>query len=1067
MLQRPRNRKNMKKLLPLLILFLPTAIFGQIDTEFWFAPPDLTEGTGNEPRRDSTVYFVVSSLNAPAQVRINQPANPGFEPVILDLAPNSTESVNLGLRLSQLETKPANEILNTGVLIRSTAPITAYYEVRSNANREIFSLKGKNALGTKFYTPFEDSFGNSEFFNNSPYIPFPRAGFVVVAAFDSTTVSITPKLDVLGHPGNETFDIFLMRGETYYVEAIDGDLANKPYGTKIESDKPVAVTLKDDMITQDLSTTSGADVAADQMFAYEYAGAQHIVVRGALQGDPDRVVVLATEDNTEIIVGGDPVPGVFNEGEQYVFTLDQPSAFIETTGPVFVFHATGQTDQLCGALIPPLECTGSTQIGFVRPTLGPFFSIDITIRAGGEADFTLNGDPDLIPASAFSPVPGSNGEFVFARIQYSTSQIPLGSANLVENSGDELFHLGLLTATSGNSANYGYFSSFSYLNIGELSEVCLNDSLVLDAGPGKTGYLWSTGEETQTITVTSPGTYYVEAFSGTQCLDSDTIVVSYYEPPVSLGGNDTICDGTSLNLNIDGNFLFEWQDGSSGPSFEVTEEGWVWVEVTDFQECTLRDSAFISVSPRPATPEISGDSIYCEGETLDLLLSSTDNAIYRFILPDSSLAFNQNLTVENLTQDDAGQYFGFISVEGCESFRDSIEVQIIPSPLFSFPDDDMLCAGETFEISTGLDPAGLSFTWQDGSGDSEFTATETGEYFAEVVNEFDCAASDTIFLLFNPLPENPAVTGNDPACEGDALEIGTQNEEGTTYTWTDPNGNVISTESSLVLSDITTALSGVYTVQAEAEDCLSETVEFSVEISENPVVILPNDTLICEGEEIVIAAQDGFASYAWSTGDEEPLIIVGEGTYELTVTNEGGCEGSNVVSVTESGPTAAFNFNPSGTVEPGTVISFTDQSEIGQAVIESRTWDFGDGTIRTSTNPDHQYASSGVFTITLTVTDANGCASVAEATVTVAFDLRIPEGFSPNGDGINDLFVIRGLEAFPGSTLQIFNRWGGVVFETTRYNNDWDGDNLPAGTYFYILKLPNGEDFTGPLTLAR
>lgn len=1057
----------MKKLLPLLLFMLPVLMFGQIDTEFWFAPPDLTEGTGVEPRRDSTVFFVVSTLNAPATIRINQPANPGFETVVINLPANTTQPVNLGERLSQLETKPANAVRNTGVLIRATAPITAYYEVRSNANREIFSLKGRNALGTKFYTPFEDSFGNSEFFNNLPYQPATRAGFVVAAAFDSTAVSITPRLDVLGHPANETFEVFLMRGETYYVEALDGDLQNKPYGTKIESDKPIAVTLKDDMITQDLSTSSGADVAADQMFAYEYAGGQHIVVRGALQGDPDRVVVLSTVDGTEITVNGNPVAGIFDEGEQYVFTLEDPSGFIETTEKVYVFHVTGQSDQLCGALIPPLECTGSTQIGFVRPTLGAFFSINLTIRAGAEDNFLLNGDPTLIPGSAFSPVPGSDGEYVFARIQYSNAQIPLGSPNLIENTGDELFHLGVLTATSGNSANYGYFSSFSYLNIGDLSEVCLNDSLVLDAGPGKTGYTWNTGEETQTITVTSPGTYYVDAFSGTQCVASDTIVVSYYEPPVTLGGNDTICAGTTLDLTIDGNYLFEWQDGSTGPGIEVSEEGWVWVEVTDFQECTLRDSAFISISPRPETPEIIGENIYCEGTDLDLSLSSTDNALYRFILPDSSIAFSQNLLIDNLTQDNAGQYFGFISVEGCESFSDSIEIEVIPSPVFNLPGDEILCSGETFDISTGLDPTGLTFTWQDGSSDPDFTATETGNYFVDVANEFDCSATDSVFITFNPLPENPAVTGNEVACEGDEFAVSTADQADVIFTWTDPSGNVVSTESSLVLPDVGTGLAGVYTVQAELNDCLSEVIEFTVDISENPVVVLPNDTLICEGEEIVIDAEGGFASYLWSNGSEESLIIVGDGTYELTVTNEAGCEGSDLITVTESGPEAEFDFAPSGVVQPQTVIAFTDQSAPGQAAIVSRAWDFGDESTSTSSAPDHTYNESGVYTITLTVTDANGCTSTAQAEITAAFDLRIPEGFSPNGDGVNDLFIIQGLEAFPESGLQIFNRWGGVVFETSRYNNDWDGDNLPVGTYFYILQLPNGEDFTGPVTIAR
>jgi gliding motility-associated-like protein/uncharacterized repeat protein (TIGR01451 family) len=82
------------------------------------------------------------------------------------------------------------------------------------------------------------------------------------------------------------------------------------------------------------------------------------------------------------------------------------------------------------------------------------------------------------------------------------------------------------------------------------------------------------------------------------------------------------------------------------------------------------------------------------------------------------------------------------------------------------------------------------------------------------------------------------------------------------------------------------------------------------------------------------------------------------------------------------------------------------------------------------------------------------------------WDFFIPEGFSPNGDGINDLFVIRGIDHFPGNTFMIFNRWGNKVFEASPYTNTWDGqsgmgmtiggNDLPVGTYFYVLDLSDG-----------
>ena len=91
----------------------------------------------------------------------------------------------------------------------------------------------------------------------------------------------------------------------------------------------------------------------------------------------------------------------------------------------------------------------------------------------------------------------------------------------------------------------------------------------------------------------------------------------------------------------------------------------------------------------------------------------------------------------------------------------------------------------------------------------------------------------------------------------------------------------------------------------------------------------------------------------------------------------------------------------------------------------------------------------------------------------------IPEGFSPNGDGINELLVIRGLENYPNNQLTIFNRWGEIVFEGKPYTNNFDGtstrgvtiggNKLPSGTYYYILDLgvKDKEPIKGYFYLAR
>ncbi len=106
---------------------------------------------------------------------------------------------------------------------------------------------------------------------------------------------------------------------------------------------------------------------------------------------------------------------------------------------------------------------------------------------------------------------------------------------------------------------------------------------------------------------------------------------------------------------------------------------------------------------------------------------------------------------------------------------------------------------------------------------------------------------------------------------------------------------------------------------------------------------------------------------------------------------------------------------------------------------------------------------------TVTVTDDNGCTAYESITVIVDCDsISIPNGFSPDGDGTNDTWVIAGLEKFPDNEVQVFNRWGNIVYEKNNYDNSWNGASnkgslnvigheLPSGTYYYILNVKDGK----------
>ena len=212
----------------LLVLILSTFVsisgFAQIDQEFWFAAPYLTQGTPGEFNsgnyRDRPIQLVLSTLVDPAQITIWQPANLSFQPIVVNLGVSSTQTVNLTNWINQIETSLIDTVLNRGILIRSTAPITAYYEFGAAANRDIIALKGKNATGNLFYTPFQNLWENDQSLGGNAYFPPPRTGFVIVATDDSTTVTITPSIDILNHQAGVPFDVYMNRGANILLRSI-------------------------------------------------------------------------------------------------------------------------------------------------------------------------------------------------------------------------------------------------------------------------------------------------------------------------------------------------------------------------------------------------------------------------------------------------------------------------------------------------------------------------------------------------------------------------------------------------------------------------------------------------------------------------------------------------------------------------------------------------------------------------------------------------------------------------------------------------------------------------------
>jgi gliding motility-associated-like protein len=232
---------------------------------------------------------------------------------------------------------------------------------------------------------------------------------------------------------------------------------------------------------------------------------------------------------------------------------------------------------------------------------------------------------------------------------------------------------------------------------------------------------------------------------------------------------------------------------------------------------------------------------------------------------------------------------------------------------------------------------------------------------------------------------------------------------------------------------------------------------------------------------------DQVDQWDWDFGDgdssdlEDPVHeYEGPGSYtvSLAVGTKNGCKDTVTEQISVSpDPTADFSYEAQGE-EPrvGEPVSFSDSSSNASAW----QWSFGDNSLSsTEQNPEHVYSEEGSYVVTQIVEDGAGCRDTALREIGVApgdevHPPAVPTGFSPNGDGTNDILRVRG-GPFEFLTFKVYNQWGTLVFSSNEQDKGWDGiyqgERQPVGDYVYTIKATtiDGErySFSGDVTLIR
>ena len=597
-----------------------------------------------------------------------------------------------------------------------------------------------------------------------------------------------------------------------------------------------------------------------------------------------------------------------------------------------------------------------------------------------------------------------------------------------------------------------------------------------NGGSGSLLFTWEDGSNLLSRTALCADEYTVVIIDDSLCVDS--VVINLRQPDSLLASIiDTshivcanVCDGAATVGESGGTapYTYNWYDAGNVKSSTINNQciGIYHAEVTDVMGCkdtaevTINDFSLLTVSVDITNISCNG---VCDGVAFAAAVGGVEPYTYSWQSGESTDSIkdlcdgNYILTVTDFENCSAGAS-GMV-----------IEPPVLKSSIIDSANLDCfgVCDGyATISPSGGTSP--YTYVWNDDLNQTSYTATglcaET--YKAVIIDNNGCKDSINVYIdepdsIFTTMLESQANCTNLADGSIDLLVSGgTANYS---YSWTSANGYVSSNE------DIENLLIGAYELTIIDENgCTHLDTATITEVN----IINANagdDITICNEDSVLLVGTGGML-YSWSEGGSSDSIYVDPSItteYILTVFNNG-CADTDTVIVNVNGLPDVVAFTTDNLILENTTAQLT-ASGAGMGAVYDWTPPIGlnDPTIRTPIVT----ATEGV-TYFVTGTDLNGCSDTASVRIDVATTIVFSDGITPNGDGLNEYWVIQLIDEFPDANVKIFNRWGQKVFESKRYSDQWNGINngkkLPVGTYYYLIDLgPNQEKFTGPITLMR
>ncbi len=717
------------------------------------------------------------------------------------------------------------------------------------------------------------------------------------------------------------------------------------------------------------------------------------------------------------------------------------------------------------------------------PSLNVSASDPSCSQSNGVIDLQVSGG---IPPYVFNWMNGATAS--------TLSNLSIGnySVTVSDQSGCSMFTNTTLYSTSAPIINLNSFSN----------NICIGNSTTISA-TGATTYTWSpsTGLNVSTgnnvianPTVTT--TYSVNGSTASGCSAISSIVITVSpNPNLSVAPlASSICLGGSTTISAVGASTYSWSPSinlSSSTGATVTASPTITTTYTIIgmsNGCNAEATAVVNLISAPTINLNSIDTNICLGNSV-VLIASGNGTNYAWSPSTGLSATTGNTVSANPNSTTVYQVVSTIA-GGCSS-SSSVLVNVNALPIVNISSgNNAICVGGT--VVMNAIGAG-SYTWSPSTALNIISGTQVvaspNSSITYTVTGIDlttgCSAQATNSISIIPAPIVAVSASSTSICSGQNSILAASGAN--TYSWyptiglSGTNGaSVISTpDSTMTYMVVGTNLSGC-----------SDTASINITVGTLPDVIV--DVLPDEGCEPMTVTFDnhttGAASFNWSFGDSNSSTNVSpvhtynaQGTYpvSLVVTSLAGCTDTlnNLATINvHPTPFASFTVNPDfGVVTNINDATFTFLNHSTNAT--HYKWFFGDGATDSYKNPIHTYLNAGEFNVTLIASGDYDCADTLTLYPIIIVEdgsIFIPNAFTPNGDGMNDVFNIfgTGIQHF---TLKIFDRIGELVYEGNEVSPGWDatfrGQPVNVGVFVYVADITY-EDGTkankkGDLTVLR